>query len=262
MTKTNFAVSIENDEITLQFDDISAKLLKQNNLKFNLPEKNVFLLSKKSKIVKISNTTEKLPKLEFDTVILVKFDDENVTSDQFVQYLTNICNENGLKIELENPIKLPKAVEKQANSITKDLLMGLEAFGFALKKKKVATAKAQHRWKKALSEIEFHVDYEGAKATIFWQKSTEMRILAGAKILSDDLLPKRADGTLGFTAKFAQQLRTENADKIDTKTWTTTEDVILRSTNEVGHFLYFAGVNSWLHLVDKDDRTLHELSVV
>jgi hypothetical protein len=42
----------------------------------------------------------------------------------------------------------------------------------------------------------------------------------------------------------------------------TTEDVVLKSVNEVGHFLYYAGTNSWLVLKDKDGKTIDEWTVV
>ena len=51
--------------------------------------------------------------------------------------------------------------------------------------------------------------------------------------------PLNKDGSLGFGARFALTLRQEQADKI--KDNVTTEDIILKSVNEVGHFLYFAG---------------------
>ena len=51
-----------------------------------------------------------------------------------------------------------------------------------------------------------------------------------------------------------------NADKI--KDYVTTDNVILKSVNEVGHFLYFAGTNSWMILKDKDGKTIHEYSTV
>ena len=41
-----------------------------------------------------------------------------------------------------------------------------------------------------------------------------------------------------------------------------TEDIILRSVNEIGHFLYFAGTNSWLEMFDDQGRSIHELTVV
>ena len=71
-----------------------------------------------------------------------------------------------------------------------------------------------------------------------------------------------AFGTPGLAYRFTQTLREEQKANWDTKTFTTTEDIVLKSVNEVGHFLYFAGTNSWLQLVDKEGRTIHELSVV
>ena len=72
----------------------------------------------------------------------------------------------------------------------------------------------------------------------------------------------KSDGTPGLAYRFAQTLREEQKANWDAKTFTTTEDIVLKSVNEVGHFLYFAGTNSWLQLVDKEGRTIHELSVV
>lgn len=70
--------------------------------------------------------------------------------------------------------------------------------------------------------------------------------------------PLNRDGSLGFAARFALRLREEHADAISGAR--TTEDIVLRSVNEVGHLLYFAGTNSWLVLRDDAGRTLDELS--
>lgn len=123
---------------------------------------------------------------------------------------------------------------------------------------KASSGKAQHRWLKALSGTPFHIDYHGASGTVIWQRPTEMRLLKGAKMQPDSDAPRRADGTLGFTAKFALGLRAENAAHYDHNKWVTTDDIILRSVNEVGHFLYFAGTNSWLVLHDDAGRTIDE----
>jgi hypothetical protein len=112
--------------------------------------------------------------------------------------------------------------------------------------------KTPHYWSKAISEIDFYVDYNGSKAVCRWQKRNEMLIKKGAILKKDTPLLK--DGTLGFTAKFTAQLREMNEDKIDN--FVTTDDIILKSVNEVGNFLYFAGTNSWLILKDKDGKTI------
>ena len=128
--------------------------------------------------------------------------------------------------------------------------------------KKAGPAKAQHRWRKDISATKFHIDYLGAKGTVIWQKPTEMRLLAGAKMLPDQDAPRVADGSLGFTARFALTLREENSGAYNHQTYVTTKDIILRSVNEVGHFLYFAGTNSWLHMVDDQGQTIDQLTVV
>jgi len=115
-----------------------------------------------------------------------------------------------------------------------------------------APTKVQHRWSREVSEIDFFVDYEGAKATVRWVKRNEMLIKKGAVLRKDTPLLK--DGTLGFAAKFTLMLRQMHAAQIDD--YKTTEDIILKSVNEVGNFLYFAGTNSWLILKDKTGKTI------
>jgi hypothetical protein len=122
--------------------------------------------------------------------------------------------------------------------------------------------KAQHRWKKAISDKRFTVKHAGVTGTVIWQKSTEMRLLAGATILPDDAAPLREDGTPGLAATFTKSLRDAHHDAIDHKNWVTTKDVVLRSVNEVGHFMYFAGTNSWLHMFDSEGHTIDELTIV
>ncbi|WP_054700207.1 hypothetical protein [Secundilactobacillus odoratitofui] len=70
-----------------------------------------------------------------------------------------------------------------------------------------------------------------------------------------------ADGSLGFSARFAQQLRAEHQTAFNNN-FVTTEDIVLKSTNEVGLFLYFAGTNSWLQFKDADGKTLDEWAAV
>jgi len=118
--------------------------------------------------------------------------------------------------------------------------------------------KPRHRWSKEVSQIEFSVDKYGAKATVVWQSREEMVIKKGAVLKPD--VPLRKDGTMSFQAKSGQMLRDENKDHIDE--FVTTQDITLRSVNEVGLFLYFGGTNSWLELVDKDGRSINEWTVV
>lgn len=118
--------------------------------------------------------------------------------------------------------------------------------------------KPRHRWSKEIAEIPFYVNHNGAKAEIYWQKRNEMLIKKGATLMADPPLNK--DGSLGFAAKFTLGLRRDHADSL--KGNKTTQDIVLKSVNEVGNFLYFAGTNSWLVLKDKDGKTINEYTVI
>lgn len=122
----------------------------------------------------------------------------------------------------------------------------------------VKKPKPQYRFNKALSEIEFTVDSFDAKATVVWQKRNEFLIKKGAILRQDT--PMKKDGTPGFSVKMGEKIRDDNKDKF--KNFKTTEDIILKSVNEAGLFLYFGGTNSWLEMFDKDGKTIHEWAVV
>lgn len=67
-------------------------------------------------------------------------------------------------------------------------------------------------------------------------------------------LPLNKDGSVGFAAKLGEKLRTDYADGVDN--FTTTKDLIFKSVNEVGIFLYFGGTNGWLEFVDAEGKTI------
>ena len=119
--------------------------------------------------------------------------------------------------------------------------------------------KTQHRFSKKLIDIPFFVDYKGASAEIFWLKRNDMLIKKGAKLKAD--IPLNKDGTIGFAQKFAMTLRQEQSDSVNDD-FVTTADIHLKSVNEVGHFLYFAGTNSWLILKDKSGLTLDSYTAI
>lgn len=114
--------------------------------------------------------------------------------------------------------------------------------------------KARHRWMKELAAIGFSVSVKGAKANVVWRKRNEMVVKAGARLMKEPPLNK--DGSLGYDARFGQAIRDEHRDKI--KDFKTTEDIVLKSPNEVGLFLYFGGRNGWMELMDAGGRTLDE----
>lgn len=82
-----------------------------------------------------------------------------------------------------------------------------------------------------------------------------MLIKSGATLMPK--APLNKDGSIGFSAKFGEKLRDEH--KAHIKNFTTTQDIVLKS---VGLFLYFAGTNSWLELVDENGKSLNEWTIV
>lgn len=112
--------------------------------------------------------------------------------------------------------------------------------------------KAQHRWLKSIKDKQFHLQHETCVATIVWQKRNEMCLKAGATMLADKPLNK--DGSIGIAVKMGDTLRQEHMYSF--KDFTTTEDIILKSVNEVGLFLYYGGTNSWLLFKDDKDITI------
>lgn len=154
---------------------------------------------------------------------------------------------------------IPTHYQKEYQPIIEQIVAILRPFAIQFDAKpKRPGQKVQHRFKKEFSTIPFYVDAFNSKAIIYWQKRNEFRILAGATLVPE--APLNKDGSLGFGARFSLTLRQEQADKI--KDNITTEDIILKSVNEVGHFLYFAGTNSWLVLKDENGKTIDEYSVV
>lgn len=54
----------------------------------------------------------------------------------------------------------------------------------------------QHRFSKEIADIPFYVDYEGAKAEVYWLKRTDLCIRKGAVLKQD--MPLNQDGSIGF----------------------------------------------------------------
>lgn len=138
------------------------------------------------------------------------------------------------------------------------IILLLDQFMYAIIPKTKVSAKTQHRWKKSIADVTFMVDAFGSKATVFWQKRQELRIAKGAILRKNYSLNK--DGSVGLDARMGTQLRQEQANKIEKSI--TTEDIILKSVNEVGLFLYFGGTNSWLVLKDSDNKSIDEYAIV
>jgi len=114
----------------------------------------------------------------------------------------------------------------------------------------------KHRWTKEVSDIEFTFAERNSEAKVYWQRRNELLMKAGAKLAPDPQLNK--DGTLNYSARVANGLRAERADKI--KNGVTTEDLIFKSPNELGIFLRYGGADTWKALIDKDGKSLQDWS--
>lgn len=262
MKKTKFTVTLidKNLEIALASGAV-LQLLEQNHPRFTLQKDELFLLLKKGQVKMIGADLASIPQLEFDRILIINSAAYDLEVLYLCQFLTNLAQENGITLrETTDSVKIPKNIVGVCSRAAEEFLPVLSAFGIKFEKKKIVLPKAQHRWKKALADVEFFVDYQGSKATVIWQKSNQLVIKAGAKMLENGGM--KADGTPGLAYRFTQSLREEQLENWDAKTFVTTSDIILKSVNEVGHFLYFAGTNSWLVLTDADGRSLHERSVV
>ena len=151
--------------------------------------------------------------------------------------------------------KEPLWMETDVSPWMSDLKQLLPILGLSLEKSpNNKPAKARHKWTKEIKDIPFNVTYRGSSATVYWQKRQEMCIVAGAKLVQE--APLNKDGSVGFAAKVGDKLRLEQADKI--QNGYTIEDVILKSVNEVGLFLYYGGTNGWQVLVDSEGKSIDE----
>ncbi|KAF1301816.1 hypothetical protein [Enterococcus sp. JM9B] len=232
-------------------------LTKANKLKLDQPA--VVVWSKDQIVFAIEKIEEKAEEKEGERAVAI-FPPEEIELSYLSEKLTQIAEENGVKLtKRDTPAKIPSNHEKLVMNYLDTILVVLDSFGVTLKPKpKKKPAKAQHRWSKAVSEKEFYVEAYEAKATVIWQKRNEMLIKAGA--VMKPVAPLNKDGSVGMSARFGEKIRSEHADKF--KNFVTTEDIILKSVNEVGLFLYFAGTNSWLELKDAEGKTIDEWTVV
>lgn len=178
-------------------------------------------------------------------------------------YLGRLLAEQSSAIQTTDlPAKVPSNYRQTLRPLFETLNLILERFGFnwqpAAVQKAKPTAKACHRWTKTISTVPFTIETRQATGTAIWQKRNEMCLKAGATLMPEPPLNK--DGSLGFAAKMGTQLRHEHRDQVQDNV--TTEDIIFKSVNEVGLFLYFGGTNSWLELVDQAGRSIDDWSKI
>ena len=266
--KIKLSVLITETQTTIEFNDHQGVInILDGNKEIILDQPAVYILLKDHRIISIGKSPSDTfqNELDFNKIITVTPSWDIELSYLVKQFITEAI-ENDIKLvnAPEIKTKIPASSKKTVLAYTNEVLLVLEKLGYHLKhheepkKTKTKPAKARHKWTKEISQIEFFIDARGCKATVLWHKRNEMLLKAGATMMPEPSLNK--DGSLGFSAKMGQRIREDHKDKV--KNFITTEDIILKSVNEVGLFLYFGGTNSWLELIDANGKTLNEWTVV
>lgn len=183
---------------------------------------------------------------------------DNIIASDFFYFLTKEFDQSGYELNVGYEMTISPQSIKVYSEYLEKILPLLTFLGIKLAKPKKVNVKPRHKYLKTLADVPFSVDYKGSRATVYWLKRNEFVIKAGANLVENAPLTKA--GIIGFAGKFGLRLREEHADQI--KNNVLIQDVKLRSVNEVGTFLYFAGTNSWLQLKSPEGKTLHELTVV
>ncbi|TFJ40208.1 hypothetical protein CKN73_07750 [Carnobacterium divergens] len=257
ITKNATTIQFSNNQSVIEIQDVKEKevTVAQPVIYFLLKDRTVLSIGKAEQVITIENSTiNKLILLTPPWEIELAYLEKNLITEAI---------KNGLKLENTETeqLTIPTSHKKNTTNYKDELLIVLERFGYNLqpsadseKPAKTKSAKTRHKWTKEISQIEFFVDTRESKATVLWQKRNEMLLKAGAKLMP--IAPLNKDGSVGFSAKMGEKLRLDYQDKI--KDFVTTEDIVLKSVNEVGLLLYFAGTNSWLELLDSDGKSIDE----
>ncbi|WP_119326542.1 hypothetical protein [Companilactobacillus musae] len=183
---------------------------------------------------------------------------ENIIAPDFFFFLTEELKQDGYQMNVNYQMTISDQSIAVYRKYWENILPLLRAFGLQIVQLKKPIAKPRHKYQKSLANVPFKIDYNGSKATVYWVKRNELVIKKGAILLANAPLTKA--GLIGFAGKFGLRLRQENENQI--KENILTSDVTLRSVNEVGTFLYFAGTNSWKQFISPDGKTLDELTIV
>lgn len=262
------AVEVKKQETILNLADSQGKIIITSGAVKQAQVGAVLLLIKKKQFVGVTQDLEQIGAFETDYDQLIEITPSwEIEANYLEQSFLNLAAENNipLKIGKEANSKLPKSAEIQVGEYVNQLQHILKAFGYELTEPVEATepakkkpGKAQHRWNKAVSQVEFSGNFRGSQGRIIWQKRNEMLLKAGAKLVKE--APLNKDGSVGYSAKMGDKLRSDYSDKI--VDFQTTEDIILKSVNEVGLFLYYAGTNGWLQFFDEEGKTIDSWTVV
>ncbi|MFC6176969.1 hypothetical protein ACFQAV_08960 [Companilactobacillus huachuanensis] len=252
---TKITGNFSDNKITLKLNDlgiINYYLTKPDEI----DEESIFIIMKEQLVIGMSyGNLDNLDDTENFIELVVP---ENIIPADFFYFLTVEMEQAGYEINVGYKMTISPESAKVYANYWERIMPLLKAFGLQISKPKKLAAKPRHKYSASLAEIPFSIDYMGSKATVYWTKRNELVIKAGANLVAEAPLTK--SGVIGFAGKFGLRLRDEQAAQIENNILIA--DVKLRSVNEVGTFLYFAGTNSWLQLKSPEGKTLNELTVV
>ncbi|MFV0557536.1 MAG: hypothetical protein ACK5MW_02710 [Enterococcus sp.] len=218
----------------------------------------IYLAFKQKKLVFIGQLAELTQKKVAFTQLITLQPQLEVEVAYLTRLLINQALAAGVKLTGGQETAIPANILPQLVDINTIILLILTKMGYPLTAIKKHPAKARHKWSKEVSEIDFFIDTRESLAIVRWLKRDQMLIKKGATMMQ--VAPLNKDGSVGFDAKMGEKIRSDHQEQF--KDFVTTEDIILKSVNEVGLFLYYAGTNSWLEMVDQDGKTLNEWTTV
>lgn len=254
---TNLTGDFSKETITLKLAGNGIVRYHANEPK-QIESKSIFIILNRQRVVGLS-----FGSIENDAagknIYLELIVPETIVPAEFFYFLTLEMDKAGYEMNVGYSMSVSPASMKKFQKYWRTILPLLQAFGLQLAKQtKRSAAKPRHKFDPKLVDQPFSIDYKGSQATVYWKKRNEFVIKKGATLVENAPLTKA--GVIGFAGKFGLRLRDEHAAAIENSRLI--EDVTLRSVNEVGTFLYFAGTNSWLQLKSPDNKTLHDLTVV
>lgn len=252
---TDFVGNLSDQKITINLKD-NGIINYYSTKPEEVNKESIFFSLKKNEIVELSFGS--LDNMGDATNFIEIIVPENIIAPDFFFFLTEELKQDGYQMNVDYQMTISKESLAVYHKYWQIILPLLKAFGLQIVQPKRPIAKPRHKYQKQLADVPFKIDYNGSKATVYWIKRNELVIKKGAILVADAPLTKA--GLIGFAGKFGLRLRQEHEDQI--KENVLAEDITLRSVNEVGTFLYFAGTNSWKQLVSPDGKTLDELTVV
>jgi len=263
-------VYITDSETNIKFDDNknTVKILDARNFDFNISQPNLCFLLNNNNLGYIGQTSDNLSQKDynFDKVIAITVNAE--VNLEYLEYaFIKEAIENGITLVNNQTLIEPKLLKNQksdTNEYKDKILFILKKIGYDLFKlgnnvepvNKPHPAKARHKWTKEISKIKFTAKSKGGEA--IWQSKDKLVLLSGAKLVADPQMNK--DGTVNYSAQFAQKLRSDHSDKILDNV--TTVDIVFPSPNILGMFLFFGGQNTWAELIDSNGKSLDDWSRV